>query len=373
MDAFPVEVMQEILQNLRPDFTSPTIGEDAVWTEPKYTEGGFSNWWSHKTRGPDNGKTSGDIFEPNLTSYRDILPLRLWELNLIDRDDEVDYEIAAQYGRHIKLLRVGLIANASESHETGLAKILSLCRNLQSIGLYYRGGGGLFKIDAHTALAKEFLSAIRYRGLHFIGFYCRGSYCSRETMGRGDQHLLYDMTKSDESSLESLTIRGSLSSMLGPLWKDETKSYWGTYSNLTRLQLIDCGNVYPPHIAELIRHFPSLEYFLISACGHGPSGPHGREKGWSSQPSGWWNQRKPLKLMHIEHMLAWEMLVMGTIPALEIRAVSLYAEHLATTFIRDHEVFPYLKLLRAAPLNSEVFGGGINCEAERGLETDLKA
>ncbi|CAG8778732.1 12153_t:CDS:1, partial [Acaulospora colombiana] len=173
--------------------------------------------------------------------------------------------------------------------------------------------------------------------------------------------------------LEDLTIRGSFRRSIGPLWIDGTgESYWGAYSNLTRLQLIDCGNVYPPQIAELICHFPSLEYFLISACGHGPSRPHGREKGWSSQPSGWWNQRKPLTLMHIEHMLAWEMLVMGTIPALEIRTVSLYTGDLARTFMDDNEVFPHLKLLRAECLEGKRFGGRGSLENERSSETDLK-
>ncbi|PVG03910.1 hypothetical protein CPB86DRAFT_779005 [Serendipita vermifera] len=412
MDAFPVEVMQEILQYFRLDFTSPTIGEDAVWNEPRSSKEGFPNLWSRKRHTTNGEQVSGNTSEPNLSSYRDVLSLRLvnrlfnetctpfiyQELNIFGREDEADYEIATRYGKHVKLLRVGLIVNASDSNETGLIRVLSLCSNLQSIGLYYWRGHGHFSLDVHTPLVKEFLSAIRDRGLRFIGFHSGSSYNQMSgTIGYSDQHLLHELAKSDEAklvkkldvhfggitanmymllrnqftSLESLTIRGSLGSMVGPLWKDET--YWGPYSNLTRLQLINCHNVYPPHIAELVRHFPSLEYFLMSTCGHGPPVATGREKGWSSQPDGWWNTRKPLKSMHIEHMLTWEMLVMGTIPALEITAVSLYAGDLARTFMHDHEVFPHLKLLRAAPIATRVFGGERNCENERILEDDLQA
>ncbi|CAG8739709.1 9099_t:CDS:2, partial [Acaulospora colombiana] len=147
----------------------------------------------------------------------------------------------------------------------------------------------------------------------------------------GDQYLFYEMARSDQAKLlkaldvyfgdipndiyalirtlfiglEYLTIRGSFGGFVGPLWIDTNNSYWGAYSNLTRLQLIDCSNVYTLTIPAFIRHFPSLEYLLISACPYPWRTEHGRAKGWSSLSDGWWNIRKPLKAMHIECMLKW--------------------------------------------------------------------
>jgi hypothetical protein len=184
---------------------------------------------------------------------------------------------------------------------------------------------------------------------------------------------MYSLLRTRFTGIEALTIRATLDTENGPIWNDAIKErFWGPYSNLIRLQLVGCHNIWTPHIPELIRHFPSLQYFLISACGHGPERSHGRKKGWSSQRDGWWNQKKPLKLMHLEHMLPWEMLVMGTIPASEIIAVSLYPGDLANTFTEDHEIFPHLRLLRAESLESKAFPDDGKRDRERASEVGLK-
>jgi hypothetical protein len=281
-----------------------------------------------------------------------------------------------------------------------LIEILSLCINLHSIGLYYRPYGEEQGLGTRTPFGQQILSAIQDRTLRSIGFYSPQSYnAPRAEMKNYDQHLLYEIAVSDQAKLikrldvyfggtnneqfalirtrftglEALTIRTSFQRDNGPIWNEGTKEpFWGPYSNLTNLQLIGCFNIYPPHIPKLICHFPSLEYFLISACGHGLSGPHGRKQGWSSQPDGWWNRRKPLKLIHLERMVSWEMLVMGTIPALEVRAVSLEVGDLACIFMEDHEIFPHLQLLRAEPLESKAFPHDERRERERASEIGLR-
>ncbi|PVG03909.1 hypothetical protein CPB86DRAFT_779003 [Serendipita vermifera] len=396
MDAFPVELMQEILQHLKPDFGSPTIGGDAVWKLPKK----ISSWWPHKRhdRGGDDAPEVIKVSnKPLYTDYKEILPLRLvsrlfnetctpflyQELNIFDRRENIDHEIATRYGQYVKVLRISVRINAFVFHDVGLVKILSLCNNIESIGLYYEKEGSLIGPDAQAPLVAELLSAIRERGLKSIGFYSPKSY-KRSGGGayNSDQHLFYDMATSDQAKLiKTLDVYfGDIQRdiWIGPLWSNRLEdSYWGPYSNLTKLQLINCYNVYSFKIATLVRHFHSLEYFLISACqspwrGRGPAEGHGREKGWSSRSDGWWNTKKPLKLMHIEHMTTSDMLAMGTIPALEITAVSLCAGDLARTFIDDHEAFPHLKLLRAECLESKRFGGHESLEEERISEEDLK-
>jgi hypothetical protein len=324
-------------------------------------------------------------------------PFLYEELNLFDLRNEIDQEVITRYGKHVKILRVGLIINTSE---VVLTNILSLCNNIHSIGLYYRKAPEQKGLDAQSPLLAEILSAIRDRGLRSIGFYSPMSYhVARAKNESSDQRLLYEIAQSDQAKLikrldvyfggtppetypplrtrftglEALSIRGSLNTSNGPIWSEEKKEpFWGPYSNLISLQLVNCHNIFPPHIAELIRHFPSLEHFLISACGHGPTTRPARGKGWSAQQDGWWNRRKPLKLMHIEHMLPWEMLVMGTIPALEIVAVGLYSGDLAEAFMGDHEIFPHLRLLRAEPLESKTFPDSRRRDREHDSEAGMK-
>jgi hypothetical protein len=322
------------------------------------------------------------------------------ELNIFDQENELDYEVASRYGKHVKILRVRLFVNVPEPNEAKLIKLITLCINIHSIGIYHLESGKDQSFSAQTPLGTQILSAIRDRALRSIGFYCPSSYnaLGREIKGY-DQHLFYEIATSNQAKLikrldvffggtnneqyalirtrftglEALTIRMSFNRDNGPIWNEGNKGlFWGPYSNLINLQFVGCFNVYIPHIPELIRHFPSLEYFLISACGHGPPEPHGRKEGWSAQSDGWWNRRNPIKLIHLEYLERWEMLAMGTIPALEVRAVSLEAGDLAYAFMEDHEVFPHLQLLRAEPLESNAFRHDERRERERVSEIDLR-
>jgi hypothetical protein len=326
------------------------------------------------------------------------------ELNLFYMQDERDDHIATCYGEYVTIIRARMVPNGPREYEERLVKMLSLCPNVQSLGLYYHSNFHSIgqSPSSEPPLLRRVLSSIEEGKLRSLGFYSPNTYSSwGEEEKSSDRSLLYDIATSDQAKvikrldlyfgslswkifalirtqftdLEALTFREALDRRVGPVWLPSQKDepYWSSYSNLTSLQLIGCSNVCPPIIPELIRQFPSLEYFLISACGDSsPSAQHGREKGWSSQSDGWWNQRKPLKGIHIEHMLTWEMLLMGTIPALEVTAVSLHAAHLANTFIGDKEVFPHLRVLRAEPLESRAFDGYERLMVERKSETELK-
>ncbi|CAG8551880.1 12613_t:CDS:2 [Acaulospora colombiana] len=397
MDTLPVELIRSILQNLKPSFSPPTLARDAVWDE----RDAIPNWWSrehlrHQKRRSIYEELSD--FEEELPSanhdptvhYRTLLPLRLvnrffnevftafvyQELNLFDPEEETaDDEIVRKYGEHITIIRARLVVNGNGSDEMRLTRILSLCGNVQSLGLYYDRTVTTPQSFTQTSLAAEIMSCIENKRLRSLGFY---SDLSRVHPGgdisTNDQDLFYEIAKSNQAKLikrldvyfdsipstvytllrtrftglEALDIRETFAREVGPIWVEGSKEpFWATYANLTTLKMIGWHNVYPPLIAKLICHFPAIEHFMISACGDpSPAVPHGRSKGWSFHPDGWWNQRRPLKSIHMEHMILWEILAMGTIPTLEMTAVGLRAAHLAKAFIEDNEIFPHLRLLR---------------------------
>jgi hypothetical protein len=122
--------------------------------------------------------------------------------------------------------------------------------------------------------------------------------------------------------------------------------YWAVYSNLMSLKLIGCVNVCPIHVPELVHHFDSLEHLIVSEC-HDNNGrviDH-RTQGWSTLSDRWWNQRKPLTFMQIEHLSDWEVLAMGTIPTTELTSVRLRFTRTFPIFKQDEEIFPHLKVL----------------------------
>jgi hypothetical protein len=307
-----------------------------------------------------------------------------------------------QYGEHINMIRASLILNGDGSDELRLARILSFCGNVQTLGLYYARNSMYSPSFTPTALTTEILSSIQTKRLQYIGFYSEMSYAHPQSkINSNDQNLFYEIAKSDQAKLikkldvyfdsipsevyallrtqftglDALAVRETFARAIGPIWVEGCKDpFWGAYSNLTSLKMIGWHNVYPPLIAELICHFPAIEHLTISACGDpSPAVSHGRSKFWSSQSNGWWNQRKPLKSMHMEHMVEWEMLVMGTIPVLEMTAVGLRAAHLAKAFIEDNEIFPHLRLLRKESSErwEHLLGEGA-LKAEQELDPELQ-
>ncbi|PVG03905.1 hypothetical protein CPB86DRAFT_869279 [Serendipita vermifera] len=407
MDTLPVELIRDILQNLKPKFAPPTLAGDAVWAGDH-----VPNWWSRGRLRPQSKRlvdeSSSDVEEDLPGAYHDptfhyrrLLPLRLvnrffnevftpfvyQELNLFDPEGKINDEVVTRYGEHISLIRARLVVNSDGSDELRLARILSLCGNVQSLGLYYDRTVVTTRSFERTALATEIMSSIEGKRLQSLGFYSELSRVHpKGDVINNDQDLFYEIARSDQAKLierldvyfssipskvytllrtrftglEALDVRETFAREVGPIWVEGSKDpFWGNYGNLTSLKMIGWHNVYPPLIAELIRHFRALEHFMISACGDpSPAVSHGRSKGWSSQLDGWWNQRKPLKTMHMEHMVLWEILVMGTIPVLEITGVGLRPAHLAKAFMEDNEIFPHLRLLRKESLDRwKQFGG----------------
>ena len=155
---------------------------------------------------------------------------------------------------------------------------------------------------------------------------------------------VFDSVRSQFTTLESLTIRGSLRDD-GKIWDNDQK--WNPNHNLTCLQLIDCSGVYSAHVPKFLRLFPSLKKLLISGCGNwGDDIPPARAEGWSRQPDALHRQPPHLDEFHIEHMVTWEILAMGEISSRTVIATGLPEGDIYAPFKADPEIFPGLRHLK---------------------------
>jgi hypothetical protein len=72
MDGLPVELIREILVNLKPGIISPIVAEDATWRELNR----IPNWWSQSL--PTEYHIGFSTPADTNYQYREILPLRLY-------------------------------------------------------------------------------------------------------------------------------------------------------------------------------------------------------------------------------------------------------------------------------------------------------
>ncbi|PVG03915.1 hypothetical protein CPB86DRAFT_793275 [Serendipita vermifera] len=241
MDVFPVKVLREILEFLRPPIISPMVAEDAVWIRnTKY----IPNWWSQKSpnvpentflinnsrawnntytpnklkgRGTINILNSSGIVEIKDTTlhYRKVLPMRLVnrlfneilasfvyrEFNIFDIEDERDEEVAALYGKHVTVLRGSIDIKRAGPYDYRIAKVLSLCDNVRSLALYYWGERRDAPFYTPTSLTTAILSSIRDRQLRSIGFYSTTTNWpdGNTSLGNSDFNLLEEIASSDQA------------------------------------------------------------------------------------------------------------------------------------------------------------------------------
>ncbi|PVG03904.1 hypothetical protein CPB86DRAFT_821935 [Serendipita vermifera] len=330
-------------------------------------------------------------------------PLLYQELNFLSggiTSQSVHYFVAANYGQHVRTLRILTNGIARQVPEESILKILGYCHNITSLGLYYNSISSPTSFKLSSTLPNAIVRMIKEGSLESIGFYsCKvvqDNFMHKDVPFAGP---LFDEIAQSESasllkrldialprvpattrdlicsrftSLQSLTVRKALRRLDGSIWSGGCCKIWASYDNLTSLQLIGCTSVYPPDVPELVQHFTSLQHLLISACGD-PSDvePPPRPQGWSLMRTGWWHHRRPLKSLHLEHMIHWEILAMGSIPVEELIAVSLFATHLGSSFNVDPEIYPHLRVLRAESLETG-FGSDINREREKEVAPALQ-
>lgn len=259
-----------------------------------------------------------------------------------------------------------------------IAALISQCQGLSSLGVYYRGNkeSATDLIDS-IARAASRLMAFGIYSLHILhntslrhswNWQCPDLVLSilDDIAEQNKAPLLkyldiavetspvktFDNIRTGFPSLTSLTIRRALRSAVylpvrvGQIWDPQHQGKW-LGLNLTTLNLIDCTSAYAAHIVELVHHAKALQYLIVSTCGDfDDRKPPPRVRGWSSQDDALCKQHERLRRIHIEHMLSWEIVVLGAIPTGELIASTLEKGHLLTAMQLDPEIFPGLEVVR---------------------------
>jgi hypothetical protein len=302
----------------------------------------------------------------------------LADINALSKFWRITHYIIIPHSHHIRTLYIYVDSPDKSILDTQsyTAGILSACRQLTTLGLYYNHG-----YQEWTMVPKEVLFLAEEGKLANLGFYSQQILMGRSGFDEAAVNALIKLLSESEKArnslktlelavqmismeayiairsrfpyLQSLTFRGALRNDLGRPWDHEQKGYWMPYQNLRRLQFRGCQGGYSAHIPFLVQNFPALKELLVSTCGQ-PTDPFvGRwPTGWHLQPDALCRTHKPLDLFHIEHMDDWEIRAMGTIPATTLMVTTVRSLHLLNILQEDHNLFPGLKVLRLSPLRS---------------------
>ena len=327
-------------------------------------------------------------------------PYLFKELNLLSglssiRARILHAHIISRHARHIQVIRanigdegqyingrdfVSVMEEGMEANPLVVADIISRCKNLRSLGVYYTAWHTDFE-----PLAKVVVELCGKK-LQYFGVYSRMVLDDHWSLGmtgngmQGPMKLLsaisstglkaldvatewmpremYDVLQSSAfGQLERLNIRYSLRYRL--LWSEDSsaRNKWSPRTDLVSLQLIRCQAVYAPDIPIIVRIFTNLEELLVSMCGHQSDVvPPTRKRGWSGEDGALCRVRRPLRIFIIEHMEAWEMLALGVIPVHVVICANVVRTNemdIVEALKLDEELFPSMKVLRLLPEKGE--------------------
>jgi hypothetical protein len=308
------------------------------------------------------------------------------ELNLLKGSDGKKFEdyyasILVPCAPHFRNIRIDL----DVIFDKDCIRVLKLCQNAGSLALYndryfpeLDDDGAWIKAMGDTVgrlLEEGRLDTLGFYGnvIESIGLLhsIPSDSKARKALKRLDLHTYYmsletyDMVRSQFPSLESFTISYGIRHPHDPIWAPSQRSKWEPYSNLTRLQFLQCGRVYCNQVAHLVRHFPSLKYLLVSTCDDGGDicrTDSNIDKGerWYDRKDALWRVRKPLETLHLEHMLEWEITAMGDIPTKELVVTNLKGNFLTESMMKDPRIFPALQTIRIQPAIIPEYAEGIH-------------
>ncbi|PVF96139.1 hypothetical protein CPB86DRAFT_787283 [Serendipita vermifera] len=384
----------------------PTVGLDAAWNIPRIIEfnrklGLSSSVQSSQTppKRPESVSSFVDLSAKSkpLTSYELAKIFRLVNrtfnnlaapvvynhvnllggLNSLDKLSGITHNMIIPYAHHIHALHIFVDSANSQQNpdcEKYAAGIISACRQLASLALYYHNGHRDWPL-----LSQEVLYSIERGHLAHLGIYSTdvfidllddqeqpaveallkrlaGSSVARASLKTLDLSVesismeSYTVVRSKFPSLEHVTFRNALRATLGRPSAASQRQHWMHWKNLKRLQLRRCESGYSADIPFLVQNFPALRELLVSTCGV-PTDPVvvRNPAGWYLLPDALYKTHAPLDLFHIEHMDDWEMRAMGIIPTTTLMVTSIQSMHLLGILKEDKDLFPGLKILRLGP------------------------
>jgi hypothetical protein len=283
----------------------------------------------------------------------------------------VSHYIIIPHSHHIHTLYIyidSILSYLCWDTEKFAAGILSACRQLTTLGLYYH-------YDNHWPLVSQEVLFLAEKGrLAHLGIYSHTSklwsvgyeahavtsliaLLSNSSLARESIKTLelavdsismetFTTIRSRFSSLQSLTLRSTLRAVLDTQWDSDRQKYWMPYHNIRRLQLTGCQKGFYEHIPFLVHLFPALRELFISRVvrRHQPVA-------WNRPAEAPRQVRKPLDLFHIEKAEEEEIRKVAQIPTKTLILTAVWLKHILKILKESEDSFPGLETLCHRPIN----------------------
>lgn len=126
---------------------------------------------------------------------------------------------------------------------------------------------------------------------------------------------------------------------------------WSEAPRLTSLELFEVESAHAEQITRLVPFLPSLRRLMVAVCGdirdfQTPA----PLPGWSADPNSLPNVHAPLDLVHIEHALEWEVLILGLIPTRKLVLTNVADKVLVECFVIKSELYVGCTTVSVAPI-----------------------
>ncbi|KAG8833476.1 hypothetical protein FRC17_010651 [Serendipita sp. 399] len=373
----PEEILLHIVQELAPE--DENYITNLEWTRQQ------CNWWNMRedTESSDCYSTLISLSYTNRCFYRLCVPTIYSKVDLYNLQD---YRVAMNKTQYVQCLRISIGDNMAPRRKLEALDIdrilfvLGACANLNNLVIIYepiyreqqQQGSSEKQTPVSIRFTSKIVSLLESGQLKTLAVssHGMGSTVLDDSMGplsllseirsrvpqlRHDQqvHLAAFrcvMPRYAEKQIYAPTDHAPAINRNTPVYFPPT--------NLVSLKFMSSGDIHAPHLPDLVLHCPQLRYLFVSECGAYAGLRHiPRPSGWSTRSDALWRQREPLEEFHIEHMLEWEILAMGTIPARKVIITSLIEDDLQKSFLADPEIFPGLSFLRYEPRDDMPSGG----------------
>jgi hypothetical protein len=272
------------------------------------------------------------------------------------------------YSTHIHTLYIYVDSSfypLREDAEKYAAGILSTCKQLVTLGLYYYYG------VCWSMVSREVIFLAEQGKLTHLGIYSRHLLEGRSIIRSSPQavnSLIISLAQSPLArksiktlelainsismdafttilssfpSLQSLTFRKAIGMVP---WISEDWKHWTPYRGLKRLQLTKCEMDLLIQIRSLLYLFPALTELLVSGRCYRRGGT-----GWNQYLDMPHHTQSTLELLHVENMSEWEMREMVKISATVLVVAAVQLKYTLNILRETTNPFPGLKILRIEP------------------------
>ncbi|CAG8597726.1 7181_t:CDS:2 [Acaulospora colombiana] len=361
LTSLPDELLLAIFEQLVPPNDGiPVTGTNAAWTPPSgverrhsarsYLDEGFIEWFGDREDNEDN-LLPVTIPESPFTRHSALwglrqvnrrlndlcIPFLFHDLNLLDNTlITEEAALVLPYVKHVRSIRLLVDPicfklpepEAVSAYQQSVSAIVQQCRNATSVALYYNN------YTVQTEHFENELTNLMKQG--------KSRGLASQPPPKGNYHdarsnsILETAGYSDREDFFRCIHKSSRICLWPYLPANTTRSPNFAWTSL---------GILVTDVPKMVGHFQALQYLIVSTCGDDDDiVPPYRPSGWSHLPDALCKRRPPLEEFHIEHMLNWEIMAMGTIPTKKVIGSNLAKGHIAEVFETDPEIFPGLRI-----------------------------